>query len=56
LAVLQVVWDADTARMLYKLPGHKGSVVGVDFHPKEPIGTNPRRRGPRWPPRAPPRC
>lgn len=52
--VRQVVWDADTARMLYKLPGHKGSVVGVDFHPKEPIGADPCC-WPRWP-SAPPRC
>jgi WD40 repeat protein len=37
---LQVVWDAETTRMLYKLPGHKGSVNGVDFHPKEPVGTS----------------
>ena len=24
-------------RMLYKLPGHKGCVMEVDFHPEEPI-------------------
>jgi len=24
-------------RFLYKLPGHKGTVTSIDFHPKEPI-------------------
>ena len=32
-----VVWDAESARILYKLPGHKACVNDVDFHPKEPI-------------------
>lgn len=31
------IWDANTRRILYKLPGHNGSVNDVDFHPKEPI-------------------
>jgi len=33
------VYITDTAsrRVLYKLPGHAGSVNEVDFHPKEPI-------------------
>lgn len=31
------VWDTTTRRILYKLPGHAGSVNEVDFHPKEPI-------------------
>ncbi|KAJ7681884.1 WD40-repeat-containing domain protein [Mycena polygramma] len=31
------VWDVESARVLYKLPGHKGTVTSVDFHPKEPI-------------------
>lgn len=31
------VWDVVTRRLLYKLPGHKGAVIDVDFHPKEPI-------------------
>eukprot|EP00803_Ostreobium_quekettii_P009593 evm.model.scf_279.1 EVM.evm.TU.scf_279.1 scf_279:83-3694(+) len=31
------IWDASTRAMLYKLPGHKGSVNDVVFHPKEPI-------------------
>lgn len=31
------VWDTTTRRVLYKLPGHNGSVNDVDFHPKEPI-------------------
>ncbi|RIB02627.1 WD40 repeat-like protein [Gigaspora rosea] len=32
-----VIWDVASCRILYKLPGHKGSVNEVDFHPKEPI-------------------
>ena len=32
------VWDSVTQRILYRLPGHLGSVNDVDFHPKEPIG------------------
>jgi len=31
------VWDTESRKILYKLPGHKGSVNEVDFHPKEPI-------------------
>lgn len=31
------VWDVTTRNLLYALPGHKGSVNEVDFHPKEPI-------------------
>jgi len=31
------VWDVMTRKLLYKLPGHKGCVIDVDFHPKEPI-------------------
>jgi len=31
------VWDTASAHILYKLPGHRGSVNEVDFHPKEPI-------------------
>mmetsp|Transcript_9271 Transcript_9271/g.17982 ORF Transcript_9271/g.17982 Transcript_9271/m.17982 type:complete len:345 (+) Transcript_9271:38-1072(+) len=31
------IWDADEARLLYKLPGHTGSVNDVAFHPYEPI-------------------
>eukprot|EP00466_Bigelowiella_natans_P016201 jgi/Bigna1/54310/estExt_Genewise1Plus.C_310119 len=31
------VWDALDGRILYKLPGHQGSVNEVDFHPSEPI-------------------
>ncbi|CAH1757245.1 8756_t:CDS:10 [Entrophospora sp. SA101] len=34
-----VIWDVSNGRILYKLPGHKGSVNEVDFHPKEPIMT-----------------
>lgn len=31
------IWDFSTGRILYKLPGHNGSVNDVDFHPTEPI-------------------
>jgi len=30
-------WEAKSAAILYKLPGHKGSVNDVQFHPVEPI-------------------
>ncbi|KAJ3347171.1 U5 small nuclear ribonucleoprotein [Entophlyctis luteolus] len=32
-----IVWDANTRRIVYKLPGHKGCVTEVDWHPKEPV-------------------
>ena len=31
------VWDTVTRNIVYKLPGHNGSVNDVDFHPDEPI-------------------
>uniref|UniRef100_T1HYR4 U5 small nuclear ribonucleoprotein 40 kDa protein n=2 Tax=Rhodnius prolixus TaxID=13249 RepID=T1HYR4_RHOPR len=31
------VWDTTTRRIMYKLPGHNGSVNDVQFHPSEPI-------------------
>jgi len=31
------IWETASTRILYKLPGHRGSVNDVDFHPKEPI-------------------
>jgi len=31
------VWDVKTKEIVYKLPGHQGSVNAVDFHPYEPI-------------------
>ncbi|CAL4124492.1 unnamed protein product, partial [Meganyctiphanes norvegica] len=31
------VWDTTSRHILYKLPGHNGSVNAVEFHPKEPI-------------------
>jgi len=31
------VWDVESKQMLYKLPGHRGAVTEVSFHPKEPI-------------------
>ncbi|KAJ3227573.1 hypothetical protein HK099_001422 [Clydaea vesicula] len=32
-----VVWETLTRRIVYKLPGHKGCVNQVDWHPTEPI-------------------
>ena len=32
------IWDTTSRALLYKLPGHKGAVNEVSFHPKEPIG------------------
>lgn len=31
------VWNAHTTEIAYQLPGHKGSVNDVHFHPTEPI-------------------
>jgi len=31
------IWDVTSRRVLYKLPGHKGCVDEVSFHPKEPV-------------------
>mmetsp|Transcript_1341 Transcript_1341/g.2170 ORF Transcript_1341/g.2170 Transcript_1341/m.2170 type:complete len:355 (+) Transcript_1341:82-1146(+) len=31
------IWDAESTEQLYYLPGHKGSVNQVIFHPHEPI-------------------
>lgn len=31
------IWTVETASLEYKLPGHKGSVNEVVFHPSEPI-------------------
>ena len=31
------VWDVNTRKIVYKLPGHLGSVNDVDFHKIEPI-------------------
>ena len=28
------VWDVVDGKVAYKLPGHKGTVTGVDFHPR----------------------
>lgn len=32
-----VIWDVISRKIIYKLPGHKGCVNAVDFHPSEPI-------------------
>jgi Prp8 binding protein len=31
------IWDSRNGSLLYKLPGHRGTVNEVDFHPLEPI-------------------
>ena len=31
------IWDVNAKKIMYKLPGHCGSVNAVDFHPTEPI-------------------
>ncbi|RXW25400.1 hypothetical protein EST38_g397 [Candolleomyces aberdarensis] len=31
------IWEVENSKLLYKLPGHKGTVTSVDFHSKEPI-------------------
>lgn len=31
------VWDVESSEVLYRLPGHKGSVTTAAFHPREPI-------------------
>lgn len=31
------IWNVNSTKIIYKLPGHLGSVNAVDFHPKEPI-------------------
>eukprot|EP00884_Botryococcus_braunii_P019166 jgi/Botrbrau1/5933/Bobra.0366s0107.1 len=31
------IWDTTSGSLKYRLPGHKGSVNDVAFHPKEPI-------------------
>ncbi|XP_057657306.1 U5 small nuclear ribonucleoprotein 40 kDa protein [Diorhabda carinulata] len=31
------IWDTTSRRIIYKLPGHNGSINDVKFHPNEPI-------------------
>jgi len=31
------VWDVSSGNLLYRLPGHRGSVNEVAYHPKEPV-------------------
>jgi len=31
------IWNASSRAIMFKLPGHQGSVNAVDFHPTEPI-------------------
>ena len=35
------VWNVMKGNILYRLPGHTGSVNDVDFHPGEPISASP---------------
>ena len=39
------IWDTTSRRILYKLPGHAGSVNDVAFHPTEPIGKSRAQEG-----------
>ena len=32
------IWEVESAKIAYKLPGHTGSINDVDFHSNEPIG------------------
>lgn len=34
---MSYVWNYETTKLEYRLPGHKGAVNDVAFHPKEPI-------------------
>eukprot|EP00188_Purpureofilum_apyrenoidigerum_P002052 Plantae.Rhodophyta-Purpureofilum_apyrenoidigerum.ctg22219.p1 GENE.Plantae.Rhodophyta-Purpureofilum_apyrenoidigerum.ctg22219~~Plantae.Rhodophyta-Purpureofilum_apyrenoidigerum.ctg22219.p1 ORF type:complete len:361 (-),score=50.35 Plantae.Rhodophyta-Purpureofilum_apyrenoidigerum.ctg22219:367-1449(-) len=34
---MMYIWNAFSGKMLYKLPGHRGCVNDVAFHPEEPI-------------------
>ncbi|CDZ97106.1 U5 snRNP-specific protein-like factor and related proteins [Phaffia rhodozyma] len=31
------IWDVESSDILYKLPGHRGTVTATAFHPSEPI-------------------
>jgi Prp8 binding protein len=43
-----VIWDVNTRKLLYRLPGHKGCVNAVDFHPSEPISKSLISRRVLW--------
>lgn len=32
-----VIWKTETGEVEYKLPGHKGGVNQVDWHPVDPV-------------------
>lgn len=32
-----VIWDVESGKILYKLPGHRGTCTAADYHPREPI-------------------
>jgi len=34
------IWDTNSRKIIYKLPGDLGSVHDVDFHKVKPIGKN----------------
>lgn len=42
------VWDTTSRRILYKLPGHAGSINEVAFHPDEPISKSALREKGNW--------
>lgn len=31
------IWDVESSKLIYKLPGHKSTINEIVFHPKEPI-------------------
>lgn len=33
-----IIWGTASRRMVHKFPGHSGTVIDVDFHPREKIG------------------
>ncbi|GBP09093.1 U5 small nuclear ribonucleoprotein 40 kDa protein [Eumeta japonica] len=37
LLIVMFIWDTTSRKILYKLPGHNGSVNDVDFSSKEPL-------------------
>ena len=37
------IWDTTSRRIMYKLPGHLGSVNDIDFHKVEPISKSFKR-------------
>ena len=44
VSFLSLIELTDCLTNSLKLPGHKGTITAVDFHPKEPISTSQRYR------------